>query len=156
MDRLQVVDITTTLQIKTKPCTYSRSERTVPARSLYSEGWCSLRYQPPGCLLFACWYMTTIKPPTQTLGLVSGSYVLLGMNCQCPCNISSRHYDIITWKSFPHYWPFVRGIHWSPKGHWCGSWCFLSADMGYHGTVYFFQFPCFHNLHIFSFDKTLG
>ena len=24
------------------------------------------------------------------------------------------HDDIITWKSFPYYWPFVRGIHRSP------------------------------------------
>ena len=21
------------------------------------------------------------------------------------------HYDVIKWKHFPHYWPFVRGIH---------------------------------------------
>ena len=25
-----------------------------------------------------------------------------------------RHEDIIKWKHFPHYWSFVRGIHWSP------------------------------------------
>ena len=25
-----------------------------------------------------------------------------------------RHYDVIKWKHFPCYWPFVRGIHWSP------------------------------------------
>ena len=24
------------------------------------------------------------------------------------------HDDVIKWKHFPHYWPFVRGIHWSP------------------------------------------
>ena len=23
------------------------------------------------------------------------------------------HYDVMTWKQFLHYWPFVRGIHWS-------------------------------------------
>ena len=23
------------------------------------------------------------------------------------------HYDVITWKLFPRYWPFVRGIYWS-------------------------------------------
>ena len=23
------------------------------------------------------------------------------------------HEDAITWKCFPHYWPFVRGTHWS-------------------------------------------
>ena len=24
------------------------------------------------------------------------------------------HDDAIKWKQFLHYWPFVRGIHWSP------------------------------------------
>ena len=33
------------------------------------------------------------------------------------------HDDVIEWKHFPHYWPFVRGIHQSPvnspqKGEW--------------------------------------
>ena len=37
----------------------------------------------------------------------------------------SSHYDVITWKHFPHYWPFVREIHWSTvnsphKGQWRG------------------------------------
>ena len=34
-----------------------------------------------------------------------------------------RHDDVIKWKHFPRYWPFVRGIHRSPvnsphKGKW--------------------------------------
>ena len=33
------------------------------------------------------------------------------------------HNDVIKWEYFPCYWPFVRGIHWSPtdfrhKGQW--------------------------------------
>ena len=36
------------------------------------------------------------------------------------------HDDVIKWKHFPRYWPFVRGIHWSPvisphKGQWRGA-----------------------------------
>ena len=36
------------------------------------------------------------------------------------------HEDVIKWKHFPHYLPFVRGIHWSSvnshhKGQWCGA-----------------------------------
>ena len=36
------------------------------------------------------------------------------------------HDDVIKWKRFPRYWPFVRGIHRSPmnsphKGQWCGA-----------------------------------
>ena len=39
------------------------------------------------------------------------------------------HDDVIKWKHFPRYWPFVWGIHRSPvnspyKGQW-RQWCFL-------------------------------
>ena len=45
------------------------------------------------------------------------------------CNTSEWkpcHDDIIIWKHFPHYWPFVWGIHRSPvnsphKGQWRGA-----------------------------------
>ena len=37
--------------------------------------------------------------------------------------------DVIKWKHFPRYWPFVSGIHWSPlnsphKGQWRGALMF--------------------------------
>ena len=40
-----------------------------------------------------------------------------------------QHDDVIKWKHFPRYWPFVRGIHWSPvnsphKGQWRGALMF--------------------------------
>ena len=36
---------------------------------------------------------------------------------------SGAHDDVIKWKHFPRYWPFVRRMHWSPmnsphKGQW--------------------------------------
>ena len=39
------------------------------------------------------------------------------------------HDDVIKWKHFPRYWPFVRGIHRSPvnslhKGRWRGALVF--------------------------------
>ena len=39
------------------------------------------------------------------------------------CNSLDSHDDVIKWKHFPRYWPFVRGIHRSPvnsphKGQW--------------------------------------
>ena len=39
------------------------------------------------------------------------------------------HDDVIKWKHFPRYWPFVPGIHWSPlnsphKGQWRGALMF--------------------------------
>ena len=40
-----------------------------------------------------------------------------------------RHDDVIKWKHFPRYWPFVRGIHRRPvnsphKGQWRGALMF--------------------------------
>ena len=40
--------------------------------------------------------------------------------------VTFYHDDVIKWKHFPHYWPFVRGIHRSPvnspqKGQWRGA-----------------------------------
>ena len=42
---------------------------------------------------------------------------------------TGAHDDVIKWKHFPGYWPFVRGIHRSPlnshhKGQWRGSLVF--------------------------------
>ena len=39
------------------------------------------------------------------------------------CNVHPSPDDVIKWKHFPRYWPFVRGIHRSPvnsphKGQW--------------------------------------
>ena len=48
----------------------------------------------------------------------------------CPrilCVVSAyNHDDVIEWKHSPRYWPFVRGIHWSPvdspyKDQWRGA-----------------------------------
>ena len=43
--------------------------------------------------------------------------------------MSGTHDDVIKWKHFPSYWPFVRGIHRSPvnsphKGQWRGALIF--------------------------------
>ena len=43
--------------------------------------------------------------------------------------LSLWHDDVIKWKHFPRYWPFVRGIHRSPvnsphKGQWRGALMF--------------------------------
>ena len=29
-------------------------------------------------------------------------------------SVTIKYDDVIKWKHFPWYWPFVRGIHWSP------------------------------------------
>ena len=50
-------------------------------------------------------------------------------NLQCPKLKIHIHDDVIKWKLFPRYWPFVRGIHRSPvnsphKGQWRGALMF--------------------------------
>ena len=45
------------------------------------------------------------------------------------CVSASLHYDVIKWKKFLRYWPFVRGIHRWPvnslhKGQWRGTLMF--------------------------------
>ena len=50
------------------------------------------------------------------------------------------HDDVIKWKHFPHYWPFVRGIHrWqvnSPhKGQWRGALMFSLICAWINGWV---------------------
>ena len=54
-----------------------------------------------------------------------GAMVSLGFWCSTWLNITTHcfHDDVIKWKHFTRYWPFVRGIHRSPvnyphKGQW--------------------------------------
>ena len=43
--------------------------------------------------------------------------------------VQNKHDDVIKWKRFPCYWPFVRGIHRPPhKGQWRGALMF-SVDL---------------------------
>ena len=50
------------------------------------------------------------------------------------------HDDVIQWKHFPRYWPFVRGIHWWPvnsphKGQWRGALMFSLICVWINGWV---------------------
>ena len=50
------------------------------------------------------------------------------------------HDDVIKWKHFPRYWPFVRGIHRWPvnsphKGQWRGALMFSSIPSWIKGGV---------------------
>ena len=50
------------------------------------------------------------------------------------------HDDVIKWKYFPRYWPFVRGIHRSPvnsphKGQWRGALMFSLISAWINGWV---------------------
>ena len=50
------------------------------------------------------------------------------------------HDDVIKWKHFSRYWPFMRGIHWSPvnsphKGQWHGTLMFSMIFVWTNGWV---------------------
>ena len=52
----------------------------------------------------------------------------------------ATHDDVIKWKHFPRYWPFVRGIHRSPvnsphKGQWRGALMFSLICARINGWV---------------------
>ena len=54
--------------------------------------------------------------------------------------LRSCHDDVIKWKHFPRYWPFVRGIHRSPvnsphKGQWRGALMFTLICARINGWV---------------------
>ena len=54
--------------------------------------------------------------------------------------VTSEHDDVIKWKPFPRYWPFVRGIHRSPvnsphKGQWRGALMFSLICARINGWV---------------------
>ena len=54
--------------------------------------------------------------------------------------ILTMHDDVIIWKHFPRYWPFVRGIHRSPskfpyKGQWRGALMFSLTCVWINGWV---------------------
>ena len=60
-------------------------------------------------------------PPQRSVRAIGVLYVLTKWN--------QSHDDVIKWKHFPPYWPFVRGIHRSPvnsphKGQWRGTLMF--------------------------------
>ena len=71
--------------------------------------------------------------------------------CNCPAASALRHVllplpnknihaDVIKWKHFPRYWPFVRGIHRSPlnsphKGQWRGALMFSLIYARINGWV---------------------
>ena len=53
---------------------------------------------------------------------------------------NQHHDDVIKWKHFPRYWPFVRGIHRSPvnsphKGQWRGALMFSLICAWINGWV---------------------
>ena len=100
----------------------------------------SVRMSSPICVLIwkiICWYL--LVEETHLVGtrdIWSNINVTVRLYAQCRApkwgkgRADSReahlHDDVIKWKQFPRYWPFVGGIHRSPvnsprKGQWRGA-----------------------------------
>ena len=71
------------------------------------------------------------------------SKVTVTFHCPSPL-LCSPHltatFDVIKWKLFPRYWPFMRGIHRSPvnsqhKGQWRGALMFSFNYVWINGWV---------------------
>ena len=81
-----------------------------------------------------------------------------------------NHDDIIKWKHFPRYWPFVRGIHRSPvnsphKGQWRGALMFslicvwINDWVNNHETGDLRRYRAHYDvivMHVFSPELLLG
>ena len=83
-----------------------------------------------------CVSMATQKPKMNTFHVRSGLQSLQWRHMASQIN----HDDVIKWKHFPRYWPFVRGIHRSPvnsphKGQWRGALIFSLICARINGWV---------------------
>ena len=63
-----------------------------------------------------------------------------GCSYSITCAWGCFHDDVIQWTHFPRYWPFVRGIHWSPvnsqhKVKWYGALMFSLICAWLNGWV---------------------
>ena len=96
--------------------------------------WCHcnecMRFQQPGYFDF----LSPVRPHVTMSNILDiVDWLAKHFSKSLPETISSTvllaryqwyHDDVIKWKYFPLYWPFVRGIHWLPvnspyKGQWC-------------------------------------
>ena len=77
-----------------------------------------------------CWSVSSTSPVmTRTVTLM----ILLFL-CICP----SIHDDVMKWKHFLHYWPFVRGIHRSPVNSLI---CALNKRLSKQSWGWWFETP---------------
>ena len=77
-------------------------------------------------------YMNELKQSRQDSGLT--------VSMRRTDFLMSFHDDVIKWKHFPRYWPFLRGIHRSPvnsphKGQWRGGLMFYLICVWINGWV---------------------
>ena len=92
-----------------------------------------------------CNYLSMLRvsrfPPEEDKTLpISQVRSMAGDGLATQWSSTSAHDDVIKWKQFPRYWPFVRGIHRSPvnsprKGQWRGALMFSLICVWINGWV---------------------
>ena len=83
--------------------------------------------------------------------LIKGTQIERGNILRLVAPVLTFHDDVIKWKHFPRYWPFVRGIHRSPlnfahKGRWRGALmfhliCALNKRLNKQSWGWWFETP---------------
>ena len=92
---------------------------------------CILENKSYGCIWSFQWFYIKLKGVTMSLSFCGftcysrASKYIASLLTNTYTGLAS-HDDVIKWKHFPRYWPFVRGIHWSlvnspHKGQWRGA-----------------------------------
>ena len=84
------------------------------------------------CIIFSHftqWIAIKIKHIDKNMQQIANNTLVCGLESY-DSEDHWTHDDVIKWKLFPRYWPFVRGIHRSPvnsphKGQWCGALMFF-------------------------------
>ena len=81
-----------------------------------------------------------MKPSWNTLICSTSYFTFDNLTIDFSASQTCFHDDVIKWKYFPRYWPFVRGIHRSPvnsphKGQWRGALIFSSICARINGRV---------------------
>ena len=99
---------------------------------------------------FLCMFLSYVVPPNCS---TADTHDITGYGVKSPQSCTflslepwswgqawSRCDDVIKWRHFPRYWPFVRGIHLSPvnsthKGQWRGALMFSLISARINGWV---------------------
>ena len=61
------------------------------------------------------WEIISWRPELETMSKLLNSTDIIIYFMTLLTLLLQRHDDVIKWKPFPRYWPFVRGIHRSPS-----------------------------------------
>ena len=98
--------------------------------------------QSVSCHIYVCYESLAIDTPGWAMKQRYTLCVLLGppWTASASSKLSVHHDDVIKWRHFPHYWPFVREIHRPPvnslhKGQWRGALMFPLICVRINGWI---------------------